>query len=533
VVNLTQEPPMKLTKLAILLCTLTLAARQLSAQACGNSTLNAADPLLSYSPWTIHFSELARLGNQWMPTFGNGDSMTEPLWLTGGANPGYGSAGFQETWYIPRTNLANTAPLYRLYSPTNLDHMDWTSAISGYTTEFTHGYPWTYQAPGTLPISRYLKGSISDHRTWLNSQVPSGYAVDAILSTANGLPRYGYERFGNLLDLCSVLSAAYRDSLSNSLIRIDFNKIWGNGIGKITYSGTTPAKQVVASDIGAMVQSTLLLATSLDTTTCCIINPTESGGVDGTQYGYTQLWAGSPTLSVTTTGGAIPSLNTVLKPINFNNYVFQGEADRYSPLLWNGVFNRTTTLGYVAGSTTYPDVIKLQFGAKLDNSNMASYYTEANMNNTFWFEMSAIGTYNTLTYEWIDLPSQVSTPVAQQTFANSVWICNGDLGQPCPKYRGLVVASADGTFAIGVTRRETTATAAPLALKIQWICSGGSQGLLSCNADPQVFFDIFQNHSLSATAYQNEDSFMVLGTKATVRSRLHQIYCQETGLCTP
>jgi len=529
---------MKLTTLAVLFCTLTLSARQLTADTCGDRSLNAANPLYSYAPWAIQFTELARLGNHWMPSFGDGDSMTEPLWLTGGTNPGFGSAGFQETWYIPRTNLANTAPLYRLIGSTNGDHMDWTSAVSGYTTELTHGYPWTAQVPGSLPISRYLKGNIFDHRTWLNSQVPAGYAVDAILSTTNGLPRYGYERFGNLLDRCSVLGGAYRDSLSNSLIRIDFNKIWGNAIGKITYLGTTPAKQVVASDIGAMVQSTLFTSTAADTNGCCLVNPNEAGGTDGTQYGYTQLWAGSPTLSVAKTGGTTPSLNTVLKPINFKNYVFQGETDRYSPLLWNGVFNRTTTLGYVAGSTTYQDVIKLQFSAKLDNSNIAQYYTGANnsMNNTFWLEMSAIGTYNTLTYESVDLVSQVSSTVTRLSFGDYVWICNSDVGLPCAKYRGLVVASADGTFAIGVTRRETTSTAAPHALKMQWICSGGSQGALTCDgsgADPQVIFDIYQSHSLSATAYENEDSFMVLGTKATVKTRLHQIYCQETGLCIP
>lgn len=528
---------MRLITTTLFLSTLSLFAGELGAQTCGNTSLNPANPLISYSPWAIHFTEIARLGNHWMPNFGDGDSMTEPLWLTGGANPGFGSAGFKETWYIPRTNIASTAPFYRLYSSTYLDHLDSDSNAGGntYTTEFTHGYPWSYQAPGTKPISRYLKGSIFDHQTWLNSQVPTGYAIDEIFSSGNGVPRYGFERFGNLLDRCSVFSAGYRDSLSNSVLRIDFNKIWGNAIGKITYGTGTGARQVVAQDIGAMVQSTLFTSTASDTSGCCHVNPTEAGGVDGTQYGYTQLWAGSPILSTSTTGGATPSLTTTLKPLNFSNYIFQGESDRFSPLLWNGTFQRTTTLGYVAGGVTYPDVIKLQFAAKLDNSNMVSYYTGANnsMNNTFWLEMNAIGTYTTLTYESIDLPAWAPRPITRPSFGSYVWICNADIGQPCSKYLGLVVSSADGSFAIGITRRETTTTAAPHALKMQWICSAGSQGALTCNGDPQFFMDIYQNHSLSTTAYENEDSFMVLGTKATVESRLHQIYCQETGLCTP
>ena len=138
-----------LVAFSLLLCAF---APPLHAQ-CGNDG-NLPGTQKNYA-WQTHFISVSRLGNHFMPSFGDGDSMTEPFWLTGGATPGYGSDGFHETWYIPRENLTNTAALYRLYNPSHANHLDaWTTGGNGYGLEFTHGYPWTYQRAGTRPITR-------------------------------------------------------------------------------------------------------------------------------------------------------------------------------------------------------------------------------------------------------------------------------------------------------------------------------------------------------------------------------------------
>jgi hypothetical protein len=498
---------------------------------CGNND-NLVGTKKNYA-WQTHFTAVSRLGNHFMPSFGNGDSMTEPFWLTGGANPGFGSDGFHETWYIPRENLTNTAALSRFYSPTDVNHLDaWTSSVSGYSLEFTHGYPWTYQRSGTKPITRYLNFSIFDHRTWLNSATPSGYNVDAILSTANGAPRYGYERFGNLLDRCQTLAAAYdaTNKLQTTNLKIEFNKIWGNAIGKITHLPT--GRQIVDEDIGAMVQSTIFVSSTADDPgTCCLINPTEAGGVDSWNYGNTTRWTGSPILSTTAIGSS--TRETVVKPVNFQGNVFNGN-DQYSPLLWNGEFKKTVTAGYTAGSTAYADVIKIVFGAKLDNdapAGMAAFYTSVGLNNTFWLWRDTISTAADLRIEERNLATNTFVRnLTVPAYFNGVWVCNADIGLPCSQHYGYVAYSAtDSTLAYGIMRKDNTD--APHAFKLMNWCNGGNATCTS--GRPELIFDYYQNRGLSSASYQNETAFLVVGTPSEVRTRLRQIYCQETGACVP
>lgn len=484
--------------------------------------------------WRTHFTAVARLGNHFMPSFGDGDSMTEPLWLTGGANPGFGSDGFRETWYIPRENLTNTAALYRLYNPSDLNHLDaWTTGGGGYGLEFTHGYPWTYQRSGTQPLTRYLRPGIFDHRTWLNSAAPSGYNVDAVLSSANGVPRYGYERFGNRLDRCETLAVAYdaANTLQTTKLKVELNKIWGNAIGRITHLPT--GRQIVDEDIGAMVQSTIFVSSTADDPgTCCLINPTEAGGVDAWNYGNTKRWSGSPILSTTAIGAS--TRETVVKPVNFQGNVYAG-GDRHSPLLWNGDFKKTVTAGYTAGATTHPDVIKIVFGAKLDSdapAGMAAFYTGAGMNNTFWLWREPITTVAAdLRIEERDLTTNTFLRnLTVPAYFSDLWVCNADMAIPCSQHRGYVAYSAaDPTLAYGIMRRDNAD--APHAFKVMNWCNGGNS---TCSiGEPELVFDYYKNRSLSTASYQFETAFLVVGTPAEVRARLRQIYCQETGACTP
>lgn len=507
------------------------------AQPCGNDfdgsiTQRSLD-------WQTHFTALTRLGNHYMPGYWDGDSMTEPFWLTGGANPGFGSDGFRETWYIPRDNLASTAPLYRNYKPDYGDHMDsWFAGEGGYNLEFMHGYPWTFQRTGTRPLTRYLNGGIFDHRLWFNSAPPAGYSADVVMSSANGIPRYGYQRFGNLLDRCQTWAVAYdaTNKLENATLKVEFNKIWGNAIGKITHLPT--GRQIVDEDIGAMVQSTIFHGTPADLPlTCCLVNPTEAGGGDGANYGNTRRWAGSPILSTYTAGNM---RETVVKPLNYAHNPFIG-TDKYSPLLWNGAFKKTVTLGYTAGGATYQDVLKIVFGAKLDSDAppaMIASYTSTNLDNTFWLWRDPVAaTMDETRVEERDLTDDsedsVKNTFSLPQYTEEIYICNeaADPPVPCPRHRGLVMYSVNSsTLAYGVMRRDTVDV--PSALKFMNWCNGGDA---SCGSGgrAEVVFDFYKFTGINNSSYTNETVFLVVGTPATVRTRLRQIYCQETGACVP
>jgi hypothetical protein len=48
-----------------------------------------------------------------MPSFGDGDSMTDPWWLFDGTAPPFGADGFHETWYIesrPHQGIGQRVP---------------------------------------------------------------------------------------------------------------------------------------------------------------------------------------------------------------------------------------------------------------------------------------------------------------------------------------------------------------------------------------------------------------------------------------
>lgn len=488
-----------------------LPLKPATAQTCDAQANTAPGTRPSYA-WQNHFTSLTRLGNHWMPNFGDGDSMSNPFWLDQGTAFPYGSAGFQETWYIPSTNLSNTAPLYRLSNPTSLDHMDWTAAVSGYTTELTHGYPWTSQVPGTLPISRYLKSSIFDHRTWRNSQVPTGYASDAIMSTANGLPRYGYERYGNLLDQCTVINTgnSIGTKLQNTKLRVGFNPIWGNAISEITQLST--GKQVVSHSIGDMVQSVLWYG---GPDAQHQLNPTQSGGADCWDYGATRRWAGSPVISQAVSGTNPKIFTTTVRPLNFCHDDFQGN-DVWSPLAWKGLFRLTTTLGCKLSGTLYEDVIQIQHEAEKDST---ATFTDnpINMNNTAWLIPNAFGDCRSSNVKF-DIVDLTNGSIVSTYFPG----CNAaTVALSNPTNKGLRISSADGTFALGFARIGTATQ-----LDFVFTCNFG------CGLDTQKIIINYHNfHTITSTVWEKETVNYAIGTPAEVLARMQQIYSDTGGDC--
>jgi hypothetical protein len=322
--------------------------------------------------WQNHFVALTRLGNHWMPSFGDGDSKTVPFSEDQDTSPPNGSDGLRETWYVARDSPGTNSDreLYRYYSSSLQNYLDSpTSSQAGYVQDRLLGYPWRADLGGMKPLRRYYNSSISDHRTWLfdsTPATPAGYSLNATWWETGTTPRLGYQRFTNLPDQCQTVAQGEGAGtvLQNTKLRVRFNKIWGNAIGEITYQG----QDLVSSSIGDMVQSVLWYG---GPTNGPQLNPTQSGGVDHWDYGNTKKWAGSPVLSETVTTGSPSYMVTTVKPLNFEHDAFTGLSgttsnDPWSPLLWRGQFRETTTLGCKVNGTLKEDVIKIKHEATRD-----------------------------------------------------------------------------------------------------------------------------------------------------------------------
>ncbi len=466
-------------------------------------------------PWQDQFTALTRIGNHWMPTFGDGNSMSAPFWNDQGTFFGFGSAGFEETWYVPRDAASGAGPLYRHLGGVN-DHMDSPSASEpGYTVGLGGnplGFPWTSALAGTSSIRRYFKSSSADHRTWLLTSPPAGYSTDVTWDSGSGTPRYGYQRFGNLLDQCSTIALAdpIGTKIQNSKVRVGFNPIWGNAIGEITHLAT--GKQIVSHSIGDMVQSVIFYGGHPEAAN--LVNPTQSGGADCWNYGSTRRWAGSPVISSTTSRTTPKFFQTVVRPLNFCHNDYQGN-DPWSPLAWRGQFRLTTSVGCRLGGTLYDDVIKVEFEAKKDADAVNFTQNPLNMNNVGWLLPHPFGDCRNQDVR-IDVVNLVTGALDSTDYP----ACNEEIKRTPATNKGLRITSADGTFAVGFASVGTLAQ-----LSVNFSCNMG------CGLEHQRLIPgSFRFRTVGSSTWAKEDAFWVVGTPAEVLTRLQQLY-QDSGSC--
>lgn len=477
--------------------------------------------------WEDHFTALTRLGTHWMPAFGDGDSMSRPFWLDQGVSYPYGSAGFQETWYIARDQLPGTAPFYSLYNASEGNHKDAPTATEGsYITDLgqPHGYAWLVGGEGMRPLSRYYRSVINDHRTWLFSEAPTGYATNAIYwgYADPTLGRWGYERFGNSLDKSSVVSVAdsIGQKMQNSKLRLGFNPIWGNAIGEITHLQS--GRQIVSHAIGDMVQSVIFYGGPDPNH---VVNPTQSGGADCSDYGDTNRWAGSPVLSSSVSGTSPQTFVTLVRPLDFCHACFEG-TDPWSPRAWRGLFQVSTTLGckvrtgQVSSSdrsdtegiapriVTREDVIKISFQARKDGDAPFSSNPQL-MRNTGWLLGEHFGDCRST--EGVQVEVVNLTTGLVETVYNLM--CGTEVELHGETDMGFRLASPAGDFSVGFTSLGTVDHFRVWS-RCAWNCEPAQQRIILSSSGW---------HNVSSTDWETDDVFWVVGTPAQVVQRLREI----------
>lgn len=471
----------------------------------------------------------------------------------------------RETWYVRKEALSGqTGPLYRCRNGAIPDHRDSASSSEGapsYTCLNSLGQldslgnPWSDPAKANrtpagavssalLPLRRYLKTGGSDHKTWL-STTPSGYQLNTTFSGANA--RLGYERFGKLLQKSQVIGSGESSGygvnfLDNAVLRVDFNRTWGNAIGRITQVAT--GRQIVSEPIGDMVQSVVRFANG--DPDCRTPNPTQSGGAQcvAPNYSITTRWAGSPTVSSARVGTdplAPQTFTAVVRPFDFchngTNVLLTGGSTPpwpgttpTDPLIWNGFTERTDTLTCKLGSTMRKDVMRTVSRYQLNGNHSGSDTTIIAL-NTYWLKGTDLVTGAQTTTEW-DFKvycKDLETGVVRQllgspsgkTLINSEGdtSCGAPPGTPItdttsPRHRHAIIASRnDGTFAYAMARFNLPPGTYS---KVGFRCAAGAL----CT-DPTKGTLIVQAHTgalqLSKTQWTApQESFLIVNSKGVI-----------------
>ncbi|MDX1999530.1 MAG: hypothetical protein SF066_17565 [Thermoanaerobaculia bacterium] len=478
---------------------------------------------------TPYYEKLSRLTNEYINTATRKDSITVPIEESLAGTTG--TSPVEEIWYVPANPGSSTGPLYRHYSSSRRETLDDPSspftALPGYSQQRVLGYPYTARVrDGVKPMSRYVNVTTNDYRTWLQSQAPSGFQPNATWWATGATPRLGYERFANKLLYTDVYAAAYdKYGMNNSYLKVDINKIWGNGIGRITHLGT--GRQIVIPGIGEMVQTTLRFNPPEGLPAGCIQpNPTQSGGTHcGVNYGETRAWAGSPVVSVVGPSATEPyTLTSVVRPLEFcSSMDFPANWDDTNGrtiLAWDGYIERTETLSCRVNGTLQRDVLKSASRLKLvDHSSLTSITTS--QTNTHWLDLPSYGDPRTngIRLAWINLDTGAEEVVNYYNGGVVSW--NQTYVKDNVNHRlALRVSSANGAFATGIARLDS-ATSATDRTEVTLRCT--DPGNVPCNPNQtQLIIKVTRrSNSVVKTTYNTPlESYMVVNSQAVTTQRL-------------
>ncbi len=474
----------------------------------------------------------------------------------------------RETWYVRKASLTGqTGPLYRCWNSAIPDHRESSSSsegspayscVSGPPNILTN--PWIDSAKasrtpvgsttsGLLPLRRYVKSGGTDYRTWIEA-TPNGYVLNTTFSSTNA--RLGYQRFGKLLHMDQVLGTGANSGyglnfLDNGVLKVDFNSIWGNAIGRITQLAT--GRQIVSEPIGDMVQSVVRFENR--DPDCRVPNPTQSGGAQcvAPDYSITTRWAGSPVVSTTRNGTnpqAPQTFTSVVRPLDFchngRNRLTTGATPSWpgttdtDPLLWNGFIQRSETLSCKLGTTVRKDVLRTVSRYQLAQNHTGDI-TAVVAGNEYWLRPKDLvtGTQTTTEWDFRIYCKNLATGNARQMLVSAngktrVNVSDNTCGNPpndttSPRAPHAIIASrTDGTFAYAVAQLKPG-----LSTGVTFRCAAGA----GCGNPTKgaVIIQVGGPASLPLSKTQwsaPQESFLIVTSKGVIMdnaiNRLNELY---------
>lgn len=437
---------------------------------------------------------LSILHRCYMPSFHDGDHMT--------TNKHECPSGTDEgqLFYVPSASETGTHPLYRLYKASGFDHMDSTgTAEGGYTKEFELGNPFNALSLGTCELRRWYKTSINDHVTAFCGENPSpavyGYSQESILG-------YGYKRYGK--------SGETLASVTGSSVTLKANLVAGGAIAELWWGG----KQFVNDwDYGRQIQTAVSLVSSGSSEAD---NPTEAGDLfgwpAGKGTGSDASWShGSPLLTYYVSG---TTLSTTTSPLQWNptNAVFGGDQDH--PVRWRGTISKYVTLDF-GSSNAIKYVTQIYFP-------MAETYARTEVVTAYLTpEFTKFYLYAADTDTLTDITTKCP---AEGTSVNGV-VSNGFAKMPGPQNGGILLATADGKYALGGYHKNPGYTAYYQCGNFTNRTGSGKYG----NATTK--WSIFGEYpgtgaamGVAAGTTKSYTNYLTVGTLTTARSEMRRLY---------
>ncbi|MCP3962086.1 MAG: hypothetical protein GY719_29945 [bacterium] len=323
-----------------------------------------------------------------------------------------------QSFYISRSSQPGTRELFRLFSLVQNDHM--TSVLTnegGYALDGSLGHAFVSPGPGMEPMNRWFKTGVDfDHlvASYTEDPSPLGYVLEGTLG-------FGYPRFGPSCELSVHLDGAE--------VRLTANRVAGAAISGLTWNG----KQLVNNfDYGRQIQTAFNFTNVGEED-----NPTEAGSRYGCPGVVAAMRAqGSPVEQIAVQGSV---LTTRSRPLQWNPENHGGDADH--PVMWNGAIEKRIELDYQGHPrhikwTTTLDVPVDR--AQFDWEAVTAYLT-ADLDRLYAFDATA----DTLVDRSADVP-------------NNGCLEGGLDPNLAPTSGGVILATANGQYALGAYRRKTT-----------------------------------------------------------------------------
>lgn len=352
----------------------------------------------------------------------NGFGKADPVTVS---DPRETMAGSMEgqMFYVPALAASDSQRLYRLYNRATDDHRD--SLLPGegdFRAEGTLGFPFKTQLPGTQAMRRDDAGNARLEiapTTPGNPQIPGSVRFDERAEVPTGPALgYGFPRFAN--------NGVTRLTVEGRAVKLSANLVAGGAISELTWNG----KQFINNfDFGRQIQTAVNLSREAEA-----INPTEAGDLYGFPGATGVAWAhGSPLVSSSVSG---TTLSTKCHPLQWKPQNWGGGLG--NPVMWRGTFSKRVELDY-GGS---PHVIRWTTTVDFPSAEP-------------WVNMEVVTAYLnaefTRFYAFENLTGQVTEMTDR--------VPNGSCIDPQqdarlrPRAGGVIIATGDGAYALGVYRR--------------------------------------------------------------------------------